>query len=122
QSFKTGMGAAFIGRAAGLTALVGTAYFSLHATFHFMLATSFPVVRMVDGPAQFPIIGLVMLVFLAIFLVQQSLPRLVQNPWAQRTYVHLYNGLYVDIPFSRLVRKVWHIRNVPSAQQRVARP
>lgn len=121
QSFKTGMGAAFIARAAGLTALVGAAYFSLHAAFHFMLATSFPAVRIVNGPAQFPIIGLVMVVFLTIFLIQQSLPRLVRNPLAHRAYVHLYNGLYVDIPFSRLVRKVWRMRSIPSAQQRGVR-
>ncbi|MHB1566730.1 MAG: NADH-quinone oxidoreductase subunit L [Acidiferrobacter sp.] len=120
QSFKTGMGAAFIGRTAGLTALVGTAYFSLDAVFHFMLAASFPVVRMVNGPAQFPVIGLVMFVFLAMFLIQQSIPSLTKTPWARRVYVHLYNGMYVDIPFSRLVRKVWPIRKAPCMFQRGA--
>ncbi|MHB8565133.1 MAG: proton-conducting transporter transmembrane domain-containing protein, partial [Acidiferrobacteraceae bacterium] len=66
QSFKTGMGAAFIARAAGLSALVGAAYFSLHATFHFMLKTSLPSVQLANGPVQFALIGLVMLVFFAL--------------------------------------------------------
>ena len=105
QSVKAGMGAAFIARAAGLSALVCTAYFSLHAAFHFMLATSLPAVRMINGPAQFALIGLVILVFFAILLIQQNLPNLAKYPIARRAYVHLYNGLYVDIPFSRLVRR-----------------
>ena len=105
QSFKTGMGATFIARAAGLSALVCTAYFSLHAAFHFMLATSLPAARLITDPGQFVLIGLVMLVFLAILLIQQNLPNLTQFPIVRRAYVHLYNGFYVDIPFSRLVRR-----------------
>ncbi|MHB8165722.1 MAG: NADH-quinone oxidoreductase subunit L [Sulfuricella sp.] len=105
QSFKAGMGAAFIARAAGLSALVCTSYFSLHAAFHFMLATSLPSERLINGPGQFALIGLVMLVFFAILLIQQNLPNLAKYPIARRAYVHLYNGLYVDIPFSRLMRR-----------------
>ena len=105
QSFKAGMGAAFIARAAGLSALVVTAYFSLHATFHFMLATSLPAMRLINGPGQFALIGLVMLAFFAILLIQQNLPNLAKYPIVRRAYVYLYNGLYVDIPFSRLVRR-----------------
>ncbi|MHB1670333.1 NADH-quinone oxidoreductase subunit L [Thiomonas sp.] len=116
QSFKAGMGAAFIARAAVLSALVCTAYFSLHAAFHFMLATSLPAVRMINGPAQFALIGLVMLVFFAILLIQQNLPNLAKYPIARRAYVHLYNGLYVDIPFSRLVQRVWPTRDISYAQ------
>ena len=118
QSFKAGMGAAFIARAAGLSALVGTAYFSLHAAFHFMLATSLPAVRMINGPTQFALIGLVMLVFLVILLIQQNLPNLAQYPIARRAYVHLRNGLYVDIPFSRLVQQFWSIQAVPYTQSK----
>lgn len=113
QSFKAGMGAAFIARAAALSALVCTAYFSLHAAFDFMLATSLPAVQMVNSPTQFALIGLVMLVFFAILLIQQNLPNLAKYPIARRAYVHLYNGLYVDIPFSRLVQRFCPIYNQP---------
>ena len=116
QSFKAGMGTAFIVRAVGLSALVCTAYFSLHAVFHFMLTTSLPAERMVDGPAQFTLIGLVMLTFFAILLIQQNLPNLVQYPIARRAYVHLYNGLYVDIPFSRLLQRFWPMQAAPCNQ------
>ncbi|MHB1676460.1 MAG: NADH-quinone oxidoreductase subunit L [Sulfuriferula sp.] len=118
QSFKAGMGAIFIVRAAGLSALVCVAYFSLHAAFHFMLATSLPTVRMANGPAQFTLIGLVMLVFFAILLIQQNLPNLAKYPIARRAYVHLYNGLYVDIPFSWLVQRFWPTQAVPYTQRK----
>jgi len=107
QSFKAGMGVVFIARAAVLSALVCTAYFSLHAAFHFMLAASLPVVRLINGPAQFALIVLVMLVFVSILMIQQSLPKLLGNPFSRRIYVYLHNGLYVDIPFSRLVGRIW---------------
>ena len=113
QSFKTGMGAAFIARAAALSALVCTAYFSLHSAFDFMLATSLAPVRTVNSPIQFVLIGLIMLVFFTILLIQQNLPNLAKYPIARRAYVHLYNGLYVDIPFSRLVQRFCPIYKQP---------
>jgi len=84
HSSKAGMGAASIVRAALLSALVGTAYFSLRVAFHFMLATSFPAVRIVNGTAQIPLIGVVILVFFTILLIQQSLPNLGKYPVARR--------------------------------------
>lgn len=113
QSFKAGMGAVFIARAAGLSALICTAYFGLHAAFHFMLAMSLPAARLINGPSQFALIGLVMLVFFVILLIQQNLPNLAKYPIARRAYVYLYNGLYVDIPLSRLMQRFCPIYNQP---------
>ncbi|MHB8354648.1 MAG: NADH-quinone oxidoreductase subunit L, partial [Burkholderiales bacterium] len=113
QSFKAGMGATFIARAAVLSALVCTAYFSLHTAFHFMLATSLPAVRKLNDTGQFALVGLVMLVFVSILLIQQSLPKLAKYSIVRGAYVHFYNGLYVDIPFSRLVRRFWPIQAIP---------
>ncbi|MHB1656255.1 MAG: NADH-quinone oxidoreductase subunit L [Burkholderiales bacterium] len=104
QSFMTGIGPTFILRAAALSAVVCTAYFSLHAAFHLILQTSLPAVRISRDPVQFVLIGMILLVFFAIILIQQNLPKLARYPVARRAYVHLYNGLYVDIPFSRLVQ------------------
>ncbi|EQD42781.1 NADH dehydrogenase (Quinone), partial [mine drainage metagenome] len=116
QSFKAGMGVAFTLRTAGLSALVCTAYFSLHAAFHFMLETSLPAIRMVSSPTQFALVGLVMLTFFSILLIQQNLPNLAKYPMARRAYVHLYNGLYVDIPFSRLLQRFWPTQAAHYAQ------
>ena len=109
QSFKSGLGATFILRAAALSALVCTAYFSLHAAFHYMLATSLPTGRVSNDPVQFVLIGMTMLVFFAILLIQQNLPNLSRYPVARKVYVHLYNGLYVDIPFTRLVQRLFPV-------------
>ena len=109
QSFMTGLGGTFILRAAGLSALVCTAYFSLHAAFHYMLASSLPAGRIANDPVQFVLIGMTMLVFFAILLIQQNLPNWAKYPFARRAYVHLYNGLYVDIPFTRLVQRLFPV-------------
>ncbi len=110
QSFMTGIGPLFVLRAAALSAVVCTAYFSLHAVFHFMLSTSLPLGRITNDPVQFFLIGMILLVFFAILLIQQNLPKLVSHPIARRVYVHLYNGLYVDIPFSQLVQRLFPMR------------
>lgn len=118
QSFMTGMGTIFILRAAALSALVCTAYFSLHAAFHYMLATNLPPVRVNNDPIQFALIVMIMLVFFAILLIQQNLPSLARYPFARRAYVHLYNGLYVDLPFTRLVQRLFPV----NAQQKGVKP
>jgi len=76
-----------------------------------MLASSLPAVRLINGPDQFALIALVMVVFISILVIQQSLPKFLGNPFSRRVYVYLYNGLYVDIPFSRLVSRIWGIRS-----------
>ncbi len=112
QSLKAGVGMAFIARAGGVSALVCAGYFSLHGVFHWMLATTLPVLPVTNSPAQFVLSGLVILAFFIILLIQQNLPNLTQYGFARRAYVHLYNGLYVDIPFSRLVQRCWSIKPV----------
>ena len=107
QSFMSGLGATFILRAAGLSALVCVAYYSLHAIFHFMLATSLPPVRITNDPVQSILIIMVMLVFFGILWVQQNLPHMAKYPIVRRIYVHLYSGLYIDIPFSRLMQRLF---------------
>lgn len=106
-SFMTGLGGFFILRAAALSALVCTAYFSLHAAFHYMLATNLPPLPTDYDLGQFALIGMIMLVFFAILLIQQNLPKLIRYPIARKAYVHLNNGLYVDIPFTRLVQRLF---------------
>ncbi len=118
QFSKAGMGAAFVARAGVLSALVCSAYFSLHAAFHFLLLTSLPAVRMVSGPTQLALIGMVMLTFFAILVIQQNLPNLGRYKIARSAYVHFYNGLYVDVPFSRLVQRFWPIQTAPYAQSK----
>lgn len=110
QSFMTGLGVLFILRAAALSALVCAAYFSLHAAFHYMLETNLPPMRVSNDPIQFALIALTMVVFFGLLLIQQNLPNLAKYPFARRAYVHLYNGLYVDIPFTRLVQRLFPVK------------
>jgi NAD(P)H-quinone oxidoreductase subunit 5 len=43
------------------------------------------------------------------------------TPWLQRLYVHLYNGLYTDLPVERLVYRVWpaRFRDLPGRRGRL---
>ena len=91
-------------RVGGLSLLVGTAYFGLHMLVTMLLGTSLPSAQRSTGTMQEALAGLIVVVFLGLLFVQQMLPRNLRKPFWQAAYVHLYNGLYVDIFFNRMVR------------------
>ena len=88
----------------GLSALVSTAYFGLDTLSTVLLGASLPTAYVSVGAVQDGLLGLIVAVFAGLLLVQQMLPRVLHNPFWQATYVHLYNGLYIDTFFTRMVR------------------
>ena len=88
----------------GLSALVCTAYFGLHMLFTALLGTSLPTAQLPAGAVQNGLVGLIVVVFLGLLFIQQMLSRNLRKPFWQAIYVHLYNGLYIDIFFTRMVR------------------
>ncbi|MDA8195074.1 MAG: proton-conducting transporter membrane subunit [Thermaerobacter sp.] len=88
-----------------LSALVSTAYFGLDALFTALFGTVLPAAQVSGGMVQDGLLGLIIAVFVGLLLVQQMLPRLAQHPFWQAVYVHLYNDLYIDMVFSRLIRR-----------------
>jgi NAD(P)H-quinone oxidoreductase subunit 5 len=91
-------------RMGSLSALVCTAYFGLHMLFTEMLGASLPTAQLPAGAAQDGLLGLIVVVFLGLLFIQQMLSRNLRKPFWQAIYVHLYNGLYIDIFFTRMVR------------------
>ncbi len=89
----------------GLSALVSTAYFGLDTLFTVLFRASLPTAQGSAGVVQDGLLGLITAVFVGLLLVQQMLPRLLNKPFWQATYVHFYNGLYIDTFFTRLVRR-----------------
>ncbi len=86
-----------------LSGVVCTAYFGLHRLFDMFLGQSLPASKFPDGPFQDGILGLIMAVFLGLFFIQNKLVGIQKKPFWQAAYVHLYNGLYVDLLFARMV-------------------
>lgn len=97
---------AFLLRAVGLSAVVCTAYFALHAAFKYALLGS--VVPLADpaGAQQFVLAALVVGVFLGLLVLQQVFSQL-RTPSIEALYVHLYNGLYIDVYMTRWLQRLW---------------
>ncbi len=87
----------------GMSAVVCTAYFGLHRLFDAFLGGSLMTAPFPDSPLQEGILVLIGVVFLGLLLVQQMLPRILGRPFWRAIYVHLYNGLYIDILIARMV-------------------
>ena len=86
-----------------LSAAVCTAYFGLHRVFDLFLGTLLPSAPFPENPLQAGILGAVSAAFLGLLLVQQFLSRILERPFWRAVYVHLYNGLYIDIFIARIV-------------------
>ena len=97
-----GMGTLFLWTG-GMSAGVCTAYFGFHRLFDLILGSSLPSAGFAGDAMQKGILWAIVIVFLGLLLLQQRLPELLGKPFWQAVYVHLYNGLYVDIFIARMV-------------------
>ena len=104
-----------------LSAAVCTAYFGLHRLFDSFLGAFLPSAPFPEDPLQAGILGAVSAVFLGLLLVQQLLPRILERPFWRAVYVHLYNGLYIDLFIARMLGKSASA-NVRPRQPRPSRP
>ncbi len=93
-------------QALGLGVVVVVAYFTLHAGFEAALATSLLPVPDPTSRFQTALAATVVGVFLVLLVVQRILKT---DPAAlgKGLYLHLYNGLYVDVYITRLLQRVW---------------
>ncbi|MFP4182806.1 MAG: proton-conducting transporter membrane subunit [Thiohalospira sp.] len=113
-------------RAAGLPlpAVVGAglavavAYFGLHTLFaHLFSGTLAPIPERV-GPLEQALLAVTALAFLGLSWLQAVAIHRPPGPWLRWLYVHLYNGLYTDLPVERLVYRVWPARfRCPSEEE-----
>jgi NAD(P)H-quinone oxidoreductase subunit 5 len=96
----------FLRRGLGLSAVVAVAYFTLHALFDAALEGSVLPVQDADGPFQVWLAQAFVGVFLVLLVFQQVLK---QAPafLGDGIYMHLYNGLYIDVYITRLIERIW---------------
>lgn len=90
------------------TAVLG-AYFALHALFDRLLAASVTPPPPAATQGHDVLVPLVVATFIAL-IVMQRLMRRTGSPLMQRVYVHLYNGLYIDVFITRFLQRVWPAR------------
>ncbi len=97
---------AFLLRGLGLSALVCIAYFSLHALFDIALMGSVLPIRDEADPFQKTLALVIGGIFLALLMLQEFL-KYGRVPLVEGLYIHLYNGLYIDVYITRLLQRVW---------------
>ncbi len=91
-----------LSRVALLSIIVCSAYFGLHDLSTALLGTSIPSDTVQAAHIPIWLLALIVVAFLSLLHIQQLLPRLQKSPFWQAVYVNLYNGLYVDLVFSRM--------------------
>lgn len=99
--------ARFLLRALGLAAVVSTSYFALHAAFDVMLAGSVLPLREAGSAYHAALAVAVGVVFLALLAVQELLKSTARSPRTEALYMHLYNGLYIDVYLTRVLQRLW---------------
>jgi NAD(P)H-quinone oxidoreductase subunit 5 len=114
-------GTALTVRVVMVSVMVTAVYFGLHTGFSAVYSGALEPIPE-DVPAgQYLLLGLVAVVFLGLSYFQSVLTSRPATPWLQRIYVHLYNGLYTDLPVERLVYRVWpaRFRDLPGRRGRL---
>ena len=93
-------------RGMGISALVCTSYFALHALFERALLGSVVPLPNPTSHAQSVLLVLTMTAFISLLLMQQYL-KSSRSSLHERLYLHLYNGLYIDVYITRLLQRIW---------------
>jgi NAD(P)H-quinone oxidoreductase subunit 5 len=89
-----------------LAVLVSVAYFGLDSLCTTLFDRIWPAPQEATGMVQDVLLVLIVVVFMGLLLVQQSIPRLLRRPFWQAIYVHLYNDLYIDLTVTQWVRRL----------------
>ena len=103
-------------RGIGLAAAVAVAYFGLQLGAEQVLAGSLPQKQALRGPLDLAIVGVVIVSFGAVTVLQNTMPYRMGEPRWQAIYVHLFNGLYVNALTNRLVQRWWPVDSASTAK------
>ncbi len=108
--------AAALLRAVGLSAVVSVAYFILHELFDHALAGSVLPLRDAAGAFLSVLVPLTIAAFVGLLLMQQYI-KAARSNLRDTLYLHLYNGLYIDVYITRLLQRVWPAPLQPAHNQ-----
>lgn len=103
-------GTALAVRVIAVSVLVTAVYFGLHTLFSSIYSGVLHPIPQEATTGEYFLLGLVALVFIGLSFFQGVLIHRTPGNRLKRLYVHLYNGLYTDLPVERLVYRVWPAR------------
>ena len=106
-----------IARGIGLAAAVAVLYFGLQIGAEAVMAGSLPAKQALRGPFDLGIVGVVIIGFGLVTVLQNTMPYRMGDARWQALYVHLFNGLYVNVATNRLVERWWPVDKPPSAKE-----
>lgn len=107
QAFDERPSVLVVGRTVVLAVAVALGYFALQWAARQLLAGTLPPVAALRGALDLVVIGVVVLAFATVTVVQSTLPGKAGSARWQALYVHLANGLYVNTIANRLVLRYW---------------
>jgi len=103
-------------RGVGLAVGVAVAYFALQLGAEVLMSGSLPEKQALRGPLDLAIVGLVIVLFGAVTVLQNAMPYKMADPRWQAFYVHLFNGFYVNAVTNRLVHRWWPIGHTSTSK------
>ncbi len=106
QSTSLHFNATALLRVIGLSAIVLLAYFTLHELFDRALAGSVLPLQHNAGAFRSALVPLTIAAFAGLMLMQQYI-KASSSSLRERLYLHLYNGLYIDVYITRLLQRLW---------------
>jgi len=107
QAANTDRTPVFLFRALGMSVLACTSYFALHDVFaKLMQDSALPVLA--TGRFQYTLAVLVVIFFIFLLVLQHIFRNAKGRAW-EAIYVHLYNGMYVDVYITRMLQKLWPV-------------
>ncbi len=98
-----------------ICAFLDVMFFSLHSLSAKLFGDSLPEHVHPTGLLSDGVMVLIILSFFTLLLVGELLPVIRTRPFFMRLYVHLTNGLYVDMIFTRVIRKIFSYREEVAA-------
>ena len=90
-----------------ITSATAAAYFGLHALFDVLLADVAAIHQPERSTAEYLVMALVGLAFMAVLVMQSQLPHWSHRAWGRKLYVHASHGFYLSTIFNRLTLAVF---------------
>ena len=103
-------------RGVGLAVGVAVAYFALQLGAEVLMAGSLPEKQALRGPLDLAIVGLVIVLFGVVTVLQNAMPYKSADPKWQTFYVHLFNGFYVNAFTNRLIHRWWPVTKTSTSK------
>jgi len=103
-------------RGVGLAIGVAVAYFALQLGAEVLMAGSLPEKQALRGPLDLAIVGLVIVLFGVVTVLQNAMPYKTADPRWQAFYVHLFNGFYVNAFTNRLIHRWWPVAKTSTSK------